>query len=197
MTKPIFSVLIPAIFERTDSLLRLSAELERQIAADSLTGVEIISVLDNRAVSVGAKRDAVLQASHGDYVAFVDDDDWVALNYLSSITAAIREHPGVDVITFQQLAFIDSETPALVTFKLGNPNEDHNPTAYRRAAWHVNAWRADLVKQFHFPDSYYGEDWAWAAQCNAAATTSHHIGEALHQYRFRSELSRAFAVPPP
>ena len=190
---PVFSVLIPSIFERLDSLRVLTTELERQIEENSLTGVELVSVIDNRIISIGAKRQAVLDASHGRYVAYVDDDDWVLPDYLSSITQAIREHAGVDVITFKQHSYVDSEQPAVVTMQLGNPNEEHNPVAYRRAAWHVNAWRAGLAKQFRFPDAYYSEDWAWAAQCNAAATSSHHLDKALHVYRFSSAKSRAYA----
>jgi len=188
---PLFSVLIPAIFERLEDLRALSAELERQCAEGGFTDIEVLSVVDNRQRSIGLKREAVLQASRGEYVAFCDDDDWVLPEYLSAIRGAILAHRGVDVITLKQHSYIDCDAPATVIQQLGNPNEEHNPKEYRRAAWHVCAWRAALVKPFHFPDSSYSEDWAWAAQCNAAAKTSHHLDKALHVYRYSSQKSRA------
>ena len=191
VTPILFSVLIPAIYERLDSLRTLAAELEAQACRYPAHGVEIVSVVDNRAVSIGAKRDAVLRASHGKYVAYVDDDDKVKPDYITEILYAIERHGDVDVITFNQHAYIDSDTPALVQMQLDNENESHNAVAYKRAAWHTCAWRAELAKQFQFPDTSYGEDWAWVKQCNAAAETSYHIDKVLHEYRFNSKLSRA------
>jgi hypothetical protein len=97
------------------------------------------------------------------------------------------------VITFNNHSYIDSEVPAEVIMQLGNPNEPYNPKRFLRAAWHTCAWRAELGKQFRFPDNSYGEDWAWAEQCNKAAKSSHHIDGFLHIYRFSSVKTRAKA----
>jgi glycosyltransferase involved in cell wall biosynthesis len=188
-----FSVLIPAIFERLEDLQKLSAELQRQITAAGRTDVEVVSVVDNCSVSIGYKRNAVLRASHGKFVAFVDDDDWVSPDYIQQIMTAIDAHGDVDVITFNNHSFIDSDTAAEVIMELGNPNQPYNPKRFLRAAWHTCAWRSDIAKTFNFPDSSYGEDWAWAEKCNKSASTTYHIDAFLHIYRFSTAKTRAKA----
>ena len=189
----LFSVLIPAIFERLDDLKALSTELQRQITESKRDDVEVISVVDNCVVTIGRKREAVLRASHGQFLAYTDDDDWIAPTYIAEITAAIGAHRDVDVVTFNSHAYINSDKPAEVIMQLGNPNEQYSSGRFKRAAWHTCAWRAELAKQFSFPDSSYGEDWAWAKQCNEAAKTEHHLDSFLHIYRFSSDKTRAKA----
>jgi len=187
----VFSILIPAIFERLDRLAKLTTFLQGQIDAGKYP-VEIISVVDNRIVTVGEKRQMVLDASHGDYVAFVDDDDWVEPNYVSAIVEAIEANMGVDVITFDNYSFIESNPRATISMRLGNPNDQINFNGItRRAAWHTCVWRSDLALRSKFPVSSYGEDWVWAEPLNALAKTEHHIDKVLHHYIFNREVSRA------
>jgi glycosyltransferase involved in cell wall biosynthesis len=197
--KPVFSILIPAIFERLDRLKGLVSELERQILLDKVEGVEIVSVVDNRIVTVGEKRQMVLDCSHGDYVAFVDDDDGVSVDYARRITKAIMMSPGIDVITFDNISFIEDHKPITINMRLRQENEDvrfdddeANPRpVVRRGAWHMCAWRAELAKAAKFPVKSYGEDWEWAKQLNDVAKTEHHIDAALHVYTYKRAISRA------
>ena len=190
MSTPCFSILIPAITERLNQLRTLCEELENQIAA-SKQDVEIVSVVDNRKVSVGRKRQSVLDASHGHFVAFVDDDDWIMPNYVERITSAIMANKDLSVVTFNNISYINQNPPAIVEMRLGNPNEPYRVGGFKRAAWHVCAWNVNVAKHCRFPDHSYGEDWAWAEQCNALAKTEHHIPEILHVYRHDMTKSRA------
>jgi glycosyltransferase involved in cell wall biosynthesis len=187
-----FSILIPAIFERLDRLGKLVAELEKQISAEHWSGVEIVSVVDNRIVTVGEKRQMTLDVSHGDYVAFVDDDDWVAPNYVSEIMKAIGQADPVDVITFDNKSWIEEHDPIIIRMNLRAPNEQVQfPGGAQRAAWHTCAWNARIAKAAKFPKINYGEDWGWAEQLNAMSVTEHHIPLPLHHYIYNQKSSRA------
>lgn len=195
--KPVFSILIPAIFERLDRLKTLVGHLEDQFTSQDR--VEIISVVDNRIVTIGEKRQLVLDSSHGDYVAFVDDDDSISIHYVQSILAAIKVSPGVDVITFNNISNIENHKSICVNMRLKQQNEQArfddvdgaSMPVIKRAAWHTCAWRADLAKQVKFPATSYGEDWAWAEKLNELAQTEHHIPQQLHHYFFKATVSRA------
>lgn len=189
---PKFSILIPAIFERLHVLGKLVAELEKQISDENWSGVEIISVVDNRIVTVGEKRQMVLDASHGEYVAFVDDDDWVAPTYVSEIMRAIKEQDPVDVITFDNKSWIEDHAPVIIRMNLRAANEQVQfPGGAQRAAWHTCAWNAKIAKAAKFPKINYGEDWKWAEQLNQLAVTEHHIPLPLHHYIYKQKSSRA------
>lgn len=186
----ILSILTPAVPSRLGQLARLTAELEKQIASSP---VEHLVLLDNKRRTVGEKRDALLRAARGKYVAYVDDDDWISFDYVTALLRA-AEHDA-DVITFLQRATVNG-LEGTVEFKLGNPNEPFTRGGItRRDAWHVCAWRRSLAICSHFPASNYGEDWEFARKlCSIPRLRETHIPVILHEYRHDSRTTEA---PPP
>ena len=65
------SILIPSIDERKNLLAELMGALRPQ----KTDNVEFLVMTDNGQMSIGQKRNMLLGQSHGEYVAFVDDDD--------------------------------------------------------------------------------------------------------------------------
>lgn len=188
---PLLSILTPAVPSRFEQLQKLCAELQKQIRDRP---VEHLVLLDNKRRSVGLKRDALLRSARGEYVAFVDDDDMVSPYYVSAILAHIDSAP--DVITFDQLATVDGVS-STVNFRLGEDNQPFCPRGItHRAAWHVCAWRRSLAIQSRFPDTSYGEDWAFAAPLNRIAEVEVHIPQILHYYRHSSKTTEAPAPSP-
>lgn len=182
------SILTPAIPSRMRQLDRLTYRINRQIAD---LPVEHLILVDNKRRSVGLKRDALLRAARGKYVAFVDDDDDIDWGYVTMILEATEKDP--DVITFKQKASIDG-VKGIIEFKLGNANEGFYPEAdgtVKRNAWHVCAWRRTLAILSRFPDSNYGEDWKFAAPLCQLAKTEVHIPSVLHYYNYDSKVSEA------
>lgn len=187
---PTLSILTPAVPSRLARLGDLCQRLADQIGDKP---VEHLVLLDNKRRTVGEKRDALLRAARGKYVAFVDDDDHVAGRYVESLLLAAEEN--ADVITFQQMATVNGLS-GLVEFRLGNPNDGWQPGKItKRNAWHICAWRRDLAVLSHFPASNYGEDWAFAAKlCGLPNLRETHIPAVLHYYEHSSATTEA---PPP
>lgn len=187
---PLLSILTPSLPSRADRLARLVAELDRQIGD---LPVEHLVLSDNKRRTVGEKRQALLNIAKGEYVAFVDDDDWVRGNYVHCLLTAIEHRP--DVITFQQDAYFDGIGNRVV-FRFGAANDELNgDEGATRGAWHVCAWRAPIARLSHFPSTNYGEDWAWAEPLNKYDLKEHHIPAVLHEYHFRTEVSEAHPDP--
>lgn len=192
----LFSILTPAVPSRFSQVMALSKIISDQIGNDP---VEHLVLLDNKRRTVGEKRDALLRAAHGKYIAFVDDDDMISHDYVSLILQATRKNP--DVITFQQQATVDNYI-AIIDFKIGNEDEefkgirlDEIPIPLvKRNAWHVCAWRRLLAIQSHFPAINYGEDLAFAKPLRDMAESEEHIPKILHYYRHSSKTTEA---PPP
>jgi len=72
--------------ERQESLNKLIHELNNQICsnyADNI--VEILVEKDNGTMSVGTKRNVLIDKANGEYICFIDDDDFIAENYLNLI----------------------------------------------------------------------------------------------------------------
>jgi hypothetical protein len=197
MITPILSILIPATPARYHShLWPLYEKLAAQVTALDLVQpqgsarVELLVFLDNRQRTIGEKRDALVQMSRGKFVAFCDDDDDVAPNYISAIVAAIAANPHVDVITFKQRVLVDG-VEGICHFSLQHQNEPFRAGTFHRNAWHVCAWRGELARRYRFPAINYGEDWSWAKHLVMEAAGEYHIDEILHVYRYDRNVSEA------
>lgn len=177
----ILSILTPTIPERVSQASKLQTRIADQILLlKSGEQVEHLILSDNRARSIGAKRQALLDIARGQYIAFVDDDDDIADTYVADLLAAAAS--GADVITFLQASSYNREL-SVVDFQLGQGDHAYEPGGFtKRDAWHVNAWRREAVIGCLFLDTNYGEDRAWALQARKRAKTSYHINQVLHIY---------------
>jgi hypothetical protein len=192
--KPIISVLISGLIERIDRILPLYYELLRQARGQK---AEVLVLVDNRvAMPLEAKRNRLLAASKGRFVAFVDDDDWVAEDYVSAIIDMARQQPEADVICFQQSSSLgDGLPPFLVTPGLAYENEPCRQengrwVDLRRKPWHWCAWKGELARTVAFecgPD----EDWVWVQSLLPFCTREARIERVLHYYRFYRHSSAA------
>jgi hypothetical protein len=190
---PILSILTPTIPSRIADLdgwrhdpemnqpcretIYLIETIESQI---SDLPVEHLVLCDNRARSIGAKRQALVDIARGQYIAFVDDDDDVSGDYVASLLEAAQT--GADVITFRQRAIyngLESE----VHFGARNQDGPFIPGGITlRAPWHVCAWKRAVVQGCLFGESNYGEDLVWCQQARKRIRTAHHIDKVLHTY---------------
>ena len=180
-----FSVLVCTIMERGDDFLELWDHLEdlRNGLPDSLRKkVEIIAISDNRKMTIGAKRNLLLDHSVGDYVAFVDDDDWVSNNYLLSILLEIKKKP--DCIGF----FIKCENyPAPGQSKIASAGligEGWKEVGalFVRPPYHKTPVKASIAKKARFPNVSYAEDAQYARRIEPYIKTAEFINESLYIY---------------
>lgn len=171
------SILTPTIPGREAQLKALQTKITNQSIGKP---VEHLALCDNRARTIGAKRQALVDIARGEYIAFVDDDDDIANDYVSSVLDAIAK--GTDVITFEQRAIYNGLESKIV-FGVNNRDEPFKPGGITlRAPWHVCAWRRESVADCQFSESNYGEDRIWSIQARKRARTGYHIARVLHTY---------------
>lgn len=196
MKPPLLSILTPSVWSRASQADALRRKIEAQITEMNLSGtVEHLVLIDNRCRSIGLKRQALADSARGRYIAFVDDDDDVSADYVSTLVTAIITGGGEDVITFEQECVYNGK-PFHVTFQLGARDErldtggaDHQRVT--RGPWHVCAWQREKITHCRFLDCNYGEDFAWVSQARLVAKTSHHIPRVLHFYRHDARTTLA------
>ena len=183
---PILSILTPSIPSRVKQVTALQEKIESQ---DGAPMVEHLAFCDNMQRSIGAKRQALVDIARGQWIAFVDDDDDVSDDYVSSLLEAAKT--GADVITFRQRAIyngLESE----VHFGALNQDGPFTPGGITlRAPWHVCAWKRSVVQGCLFNESNYGEDLVWCQQARKRIRTAHHIDKVLHTYRHDAATTAA------
>lgn len=194
-----FSILMLSIPERIESMKNAVAHLQEQAnATGQAKAVEILVLLDNRSKSISEKRNDLLRMARGRYVAFLDDDDAVNREYISSILKAIDEND-VDCISFNQWCSIDGE-PMDVEFGMGNPHGQLWRDEYgllgniKRPPYHMCVWRKSIAQSEEFKPIYgsngqSSEDIDWLMRLYPKVQTEHHIHDALHGYIYNSKTT--------
>src|SRR5262245_47135140 len=86
---PTWDILIATICHRTDMLTELLTHLENQ----RQPGFGVVVYRDNRQQVYGPKCQRLYETSRADYVSMLDDDDWVADDYVRAVMAALEQEP--------------------------------------------------------------------------------------------------------
>lgn len=184
MPQAALSVLVATIPERAAMLDRLLASLHAQaLALPCPWDVEIRTLRDEGAMTVGAKRNALLAEARGRWSCFVDDDDDVSDDYLARILAALKEDP--DCVTFMGSVTHDGAPWMNWRFRRGCPDgQTGDDGVLWRRPNHLCPVRTVLARRFAYPDADFGEDTAWAAAAEPSLTSEAVIDAVLYHYRF-------------
>lgn len=183
------SILIPSIPERAERLNKLVKELERQKdfcskVHDSLGSVEIVVDDSKRflqgGLSIGDKRNDLLNRAFEDYVCFLDDDDWVSPDYIETLLRLCNE--GKDVCTFKSLFKCDDYW-TIIDMKLGSVNDGATPeNEVKRNAWHICPIRREIALKVKFSSLNHNEDWDWMNRVLKNVKTEAKTNRILHNY---------------
>lgn len=184
-----FSILICTLESRQDYLKRLLSILEPQV--NQFPGdVEIVIEKDSGKMSIGKKRNMLLDKSQGEYIAFVDDDDIVSSDYVSKILEAIQSKP--DTVGMHLLHFNDGNFAGLTYHSLRyqswfeNQDKSTGLMRYYRNPNHLNPVRREHALSTKFPDISMGEDKDYSGKLLKKLKTEQYITEPIYYYFFRS-----------
>lgn len=194
------SVLMLSIPSRNAQMINLFNKLQAQIAALSERhSVELLVLTDNCSKSIADKRNDLLRASRGKYIAFLDDDDDVSDVYISSLIESTNSSDSPDCITFKQHCLIDGDG-MVVNFGIGNPHgelvrdQSGSLMDIKRPPYHMCLWRRELALSEQF-NSVYGkngqsaEDIDWLLRLYPKIKTEIHIDAVLHYYIYNSKTT--------
>lgn len=147
--------------------------------------VSILWEIDNGEESVGTKRQRLLHRAKSDYIVFVDDDDNVALDYLSRILGALQERP--DCVGMQGLITIDGAPPALFEHSLRHTHWFEEGGVYYRCPNHLNPVKRELALRAGFKDMSFGEDRDYSERLLPLLKTEVFLDGPIYFYDYRSK----------
>lgn len=156
-----WSILIATIPGRETSLVALTGALREKLArlAPALR-YEICLAFDNKEMSIGRKRQSLLDMAKGKYTSFIDDDDMITDAYIEDMWATIQG--GYHTMRLQgqisQFTFVHS-TSITMTSPMATMAD---PPVFQRPPNHLNPMLSDLAKFIRFKDATRGEDLDWS-----------------------------------
>jgi len=181
------SILICTIPERKELFNELVLFLSGQVQGDKLNWpIEILTADQPRGtISIGAKRQSLLNSANGKYVVFVDDDDLPYENYIQSILTAIETGP--DCVGFKIRMTTNGQNPETCIHSLQNKKWEKRNGVYLRSVTHFNPVKRELALQVGFKDMHFGEDHDYSNRLTPLCKTEVFIDEFLFDYRYSNK----------
>ncbi len=155
-----WSVLIPTIPKRESSLCRLTEAIREKV--DRICPdlkVEFCVEFDNKEMSIGAKRQKLLERATGKYLSFIDDDDDITDAYIEDLWECIKGEYHTMRLRgkMAQYHFVHS-TEITMSTPMATMDE---PPLFQRPPNHLNPMLSDVAKLVRFKDAVHGEDLDW------------------------------------
>lgn len=179
------SILIPVIPEHEPAFFQLKAHLESQIKDPNK--VEVISYGTQSQLrggpSTGVKRQWLLDRARGEYVVFIDSDDWVYDYYIDEMLLACES--GADCFAINGIMTTDGQHETKWYLSKDFKNEDRregNKTVYYRHTNHITGVKRSIALAAGFPDKSNAEDKFYSDRL--ILKTEYKIEKPLYHYRF-------------
>ena len=187
----ILSILIPTIVGRETSYVRLANDLISQRAKVSdLNEVEIIPVKDNKEISIGLKRQQLIEKAKGEYVVFIDDDDSVNGQYINKIISTLKDFKP-DAIGFKIECMIDGKGPFMASASNTWQDwaENKGGFKYVRTPYQKTPIKREIALQIGYKDMRYGEDYDYSKRLKESGLikSESFIDEVMYYYNFKYE----------
>lgn len=184
------SICIPSVIGREESLNRLLRHLQKQIADSGLQNeVEIITDVDNKEVSIGAKRDRMYRKCLGKYAVQIDDDDFVANDFVKAVYT--QSLSGCDCIGYQEQCTIDGAI-YMSNFSLDYSRwaqlsqPDKHGFTYHRTPFTKSPIKTAICQKVGVKDMRFGEDHDFAKRVLPYLKSQDYIGRVMYYYTFNS-----------
>jgi hypothetical protein len=184
------SILICHLEDRVQEIGRLIQILVPQVTER----VEYLIETDKGEMSVGQKRNKLIQRAQGEYVAFVDDDDTVSCDYVSKILSAIdkyRENHGgtsPDCIGLEGEMFYENRAKFNFKHSIQFAGWYTGGDAFIRTPNHLNPVLRRIAVLVPFPEKFRGEDQSYSHAIKRLLKTEQYIRGPIYKYNYTEKV---------
>lgn len=187
------TILICTIPSRQASYGRLITELWGQM----LIYAPNIGIIQNSSteLTIGEKRNWLLERAESEYVCFIDDDDMICENYLDLLMKAADT--GCDCASLKGEYSVDGEFDGIFehSVKYNKWETVEGEVKYLRYPNHLNMIRTEIANKFKFPEINHGEDKNWSDQLHKSGLLKKefYISEVIYYYQYVSKKAHVLA----
>jgi hypothetical protein len=189
------SILVCSVHTRYKTFLpKIQDQLYSQLADLSEADqerVEVMILTDNKKMMLGHKRNTMVNIAQGKYIAFVDDDDRLAADYIAQLLKATATD--ADSIVFKAEVSLNGEPPKLCHYSKDVRRDYNHKDGYYRIPNHICCVKRSVSLKSSFPNVLYGEDAGYGKVLLPFLVTEHKINKVLYYYDYNSETTETQA----
>lgn len=135
----------------------------------------------------GVSRNLGIKKASGDYIVFLDSDDWYELNFLDSAREVLEATSSDIVLTaYQKVYDTGKVVKVLLHENLINESDPRNILAHSFDSLCTMVTKSDLLKQIKLPNLYNGEDVAVVPLIISKAAKIGYLNQVTYNYFQRS-----------
>lgn len=187
------SILIPTVPTRVERFFpKITTHIDRQISNLGRKDIELLGLLDNRVMTIGEKRNRLLDMARGEFLVFIDDDDRVHDEYVESVISALDNNPNADCVVYDSICYVGNveyyckygteyEYTKLEPWSYENTRRPRKENWFGKPA-HTMVYRSTLAKRSRFPSLNAGEDFDWVAKTWPLIKKQVRIDKVLYYY---------------
>lgn len=167
--------------QRQVDLKKLISELHRQISKNYAEEiVEIIVDSDNMIKSVGQKRNDLIQKAQGEFICFIDDDDFITENYLSTILYHLNSGMDILLIAIQHIENGVNKPKIIPSLFIDNLNTGE--AVLKTNHFHLCPHKKSIARNVLFEGVNFAEDMIYSQKMVKHINSSYLINEPLYIY---------------
>lgn len=175
---------LPEPFRDGNFLKDISENITRQIQGRS---VQFLYLGDNKSMTVGEKRNHLMNVAKGKRIAFVDDDDQISDDYVDRLLEYCEldfDCVGIGV-KFTKDGLNPSDYD--YSYKTNINTRVNGDRVYGRMPNHLCLWKREIAMRCKFPTKNIGEDHVWAEEQLLKGYSFFKTDQIIYHYDFRPE----------
>jgi glycosyltransferase involved in cell wall biosynthesis len=183
----ILTIAIPTVVNRKEQFDLLRLHIKNQINELGFQKeVELISECDDKQISIGAKRQLLIEKAQGDYLVMIDDDDWIPYNFVLKVVEALKTNP--DCVGYLEKCIYHNRIErSCISNRFANWGSNIFGFNHVRTPFFKVPIKTELVKKIGCVDMRFGEDHDFAKRIKPLIKTEVFINEFLYEYRYKQE----------
>jgi glycosyltransferase involved in cell wall biosynthesis len=152
------SILIPTMNSRRPLFEDVLRQVRQQIAETPEIRVEVLWEADNGEMTLGAKRNVLMDRCSGKYHCFIDDDDVLAPYFLKSFVPMIQSGIDYDCASFVGAHYVKGRFVKMFNHAIVYKDWFETPERYYRCPSPMNLIKTSIVRQVRYHDIRNTED---------------------------------------
>lgn len=158
------SILIPTMNSRKNLFRKVLLEVERQIRETPEIRVEVLWEADDGEITLGQKRNVLMDRCSGKYHCFVDDDDVLSPNYLKTFVPMILSETDYDCASFVGAHYKRGGFNKLFYHSMKFKDWDETEERFIRTISPMNLIKTEIVRQVRYKDIRNTEDYEFSVR---------------------------------